>query len=56
MEKGFEEACPQIGTVLYVVPTHICPTSALYPSVLVAQEGKITDSWTVTARNRKITF
>lgn len=47
---------PDIGTCLYVIPTHICPTSALYPDILVAQKGKLKDRWKVTARNRKITF
>lgn len=46
---------PPIGTVLYAVPVHICPTTALYPEVLVVSEGKIYDWWKVTARNRKIT-
>ncbi|QTQ11276.1 D-TA family PLP-dependent enzyme [Treponema parvum] len=54
MKKGHENEVPPIGTVLYVIPTHICPTSALYPSVLVSENGKITESWDVTARNRKI--
>jgi len=48
--------CPKIGDVLYVIPTHICPTSALYPEVLVSQNGKTIDVWQVTARNRKITI
>lgn len=56
MEEGFEEQRPPIGTVLYVIPTHICPTSALYPEALIAQDGRITDRWKVTARNRKITW
>jgi D-serine deaminase-like pyridoxal phosphate-dependent protein len=47
---------PAIGTVLYIIPTHICPTSALYPEILVAKDGQITETWPVTARNRKICF
>ncbi len=47
---------PPIGTCLYVIPTHICPTSALYPEILVVKDGKLADKWSVTARNRKITF
>ena len=47
---------PPIGTVLYILPTHICPTSALYPGVLVVKNGKQTDYWEVGARNRKITI
>ncbi len=46
---------PVVGDVLYVIPTHICPTSALYPAVLVAKDGAIAGSWDVAARNRKLT-
>ena len=47
---------PPIGSECYVIPTHVCPTSALYPEILVAQGGKITERWQVKARNRKISF
>ncbi|MBO4889035.1 MAG: D-TA family PLP-dependent enzyme [Firmicutes bacterium] len=47
---------PSIGTVLYIIPTHICPTSALYPEILVAEQGQITKTWPVTARNRKLCY
>lgn len=50
-----EEERPPIGAVLYVIPTHICPTSALYPSILVAENGLLVDEWEVTARNRRLT-
>ncbi|MGD9567958.1 MAG: D-TA family PLP-dependent enzyme [Sedimentibacter sp.] len=56
MNEGYEDCRPEIGTVLYVIPTHICPTSALYSEVLVSQDKKIIDVWQVTARNRKITI
>lgn len=51
-----ESRIPPIGTCLYVIPTHICPTSALYPEVLVARDGQTIGTWKVTARNRKITY
>lgn len=51
-----ETRIPPIGTCLYVIPTHICPTTALYPEILVAKGGRIADHWEVTARNRKITY
>jgi len=47
---------PPIGSVQYVIPTHVCPTSALYPELLLAQGGKIIDQWQVSARNRKINY
>ncbi|MCL2502055.1 MAG: D-TA family PLP-dependent enzyme [Bacteroidales bacterium] len=43
-----------IGQVLYGVPGHICPTVALYEKAFVIEQGKMTDSWNVMARNRCI--
>lgn len=45
---------PAIGQTLYVIPTHICPTVALYDRALVAKDGKITAAWLITARNRRL--
>ena len=56
MPVGAEDRRPAIGTELYAAPWHICPTSALYPEILVAQGGEIVDRWPVTARNRMITL
>lgn len=56
MNEGFESKIPDIGTLLYVIPTHICPTSALYSEVLVSEDNMIVDTWEVTARNRKLTI
>lgn len=47
---------PPVGTIMYAIPTHICPTTALYAEVPVVQDNKLTDWWQVTARNRKITI
>ena len=47
---------PPLGTVLYVLPTHVCPTSALYPAAVAVKERKISGLWEVTARNRKLTI
>lgn len=44
--------CPAIGDVLYVVPTHVCPTSALYKEAVVVEGGEVTGTWRVTARDR----
>lgn len=54
--KWTQGEIPLIGACLYVIPTHICPTSALYPAVWVAENGEIVDQWEITARNRKINF
>ena len=47
---------PPIGTVLYAIPTHVCPTSALYPQAAAVEDGHLIAWWDVTARNRRITF
>ena len=44
-----------VGTVLYGLPRHVCPTVALQSDVLVVRQGRVTESWPVTARARKIT-
>lgn len=54
MSEG--EALPPIGTGLYVIPRHICPTSPLYPSILIAEGGEIVDEWEVTVRNRTLRY
>jgi D-serine deaminase-like pyridoxal phosphate-dependent protein len=43
------------GDVLYGIPWHICPTVPRYPSALVVRDGKVTEEWAITARDRKIT-
>ncbi|SFT14691.1 D-TA family PLP-dependent enzyme [Sphingobacterium wenxiniae] len=45
-----------IGTVLYAVPRHICPTVALYDRVSVIEEQVSVDTWNVIARNRMLNF
>lgn len=47
---------PAVGELLYCIPTHICPTSALYPTVPVVSGGRLAEWWEVTARNRKLTI
>lgn len=43
---------PQIGDILYVIPTHICPTTAMYDAAYICENGKLTDIWKVAARER----
>lgn len=46
-----------VGDVMYAIPTHVCPTSALYEDILVADgKGNITGSWKVRSRSRKIKY
>lgn len=46
----------ELGDLFYAVPMHICPTVAKYPTVYVVENGKISGSWKVAARDRKINF
>lgn len=45
-----------IGDVAYVIPGHVCPTSALYKEALIALDGEIVDTWPIEARDRRLTF
>jgi D-serine deaminase-like pyridoxal phosphate-dependent protein len=47
---------PPIGSDCYVIPAHVCPTSALYPMIIVARDGEITGEWQVSARDRRINY
>ena len=44
----------QPGDELIAIPTHICPTSALHREILVVTHGRLTDRWTVVARDRRL--
>ena len=46
----------QIGDVLYGIPMHICPTTALHQELVVIEQGEIVTNWKVYARDRKITI
>jgi len=45
---------PAIGDILYVIPMHICTTTALYDSVWVVEKNQGTGRWTVSARGRDV--
>jgi D-serine deaminase-like pyridoxal phosphate-dependent protein len=40
------------GDVAYAVPTHICPTCALHRQALVVENGRVTETWDIVARDR----
>jgi len=42
----------QVGSVLYGIPRHICPTVALHSDVWVVEDGIATGRWPVVARTR----
>jgi D-threonine aldolase len=41
-----------VGDVVYALPAHVCPTVALHSHLQVIENGELTDSWAVTARDR----
>lgn len=52
MRPGHEHERPAIGSVLYVIPTHICPTTCLYDAVYVVSDNRLSNLWAVEARDR----
>ncbi|WP_308588636.1 D-TA family PLP-dependent enzyme [uncultured Oscillibacter sp.] len=56
MAPGHEAEIPPVGSELFVMPAHICPSTALYPFVPVVEKGEITERWDIAARNRKLTY
>lgn len=41
----------KIGQACYALPMHICPTVAKYPEMLTIEDGKLSGSWKVHARD-----
>jgi D-serine deaminase-like pyridoxal phosphate-dependent protein len=44
-----------VGSVLYGVPWHVCPTVALHDQAVVVRGGRADGHWRVTARGRTLT-
>jgi D-serine deaminase-like pyridoxal phosphate-dependent protein len=44
------------GDVVYAVPTHVCPTSAMHKQALVVEDGRVTGHWDILARDRVLTI
>jgi D-serine deaminase-like pyridoxal phosphate-dependent protein len=45
-----------VGTVVYAVPRHVCPTVALHEEAVVVRDGRAVDRWHVAARTRRISI
>jgi D-threonine aldolase len=43
-----------VGTALYAVPWHICPTVALHDRVHVVRNSRVVEEWPVVARARRL--
>jgi len=56
MAEGYEDQCPKIGDELFVFPTHVCPSCALYPNAPVVSGGEIVETWETTARLRTLQY
>ena len=44
------------GDVVYAVPTHVCPTSALHRQAYVVENQRVTDIWDIVGRNRVLSI
>jgi D-threonine aldolase len=45
-----------VGSVLYGVPWHVCPTVALHDEAVVIRDGRVAGHWPVTARTRRLSI
>jgi D-serine deaminase-like pyridoxal phosphate-dependent protein len=45
----------RVGDVLYGIPFHVCPTTALHREVVVVENHQAVDRWAVVARDRRLT-
>lgn len=44
------------GDVVYAIPTHICPTSAMHQKAYVVENQQVQEEWEIAARNRCLTI
>jgi len=43
------------GDEVYAVPTHVCPTVAMHQRAHVVEDGRVTQTWDIAARDRMLT-
>jgi D-serine deaminase-like pyridoxal phosphate-dependent protein len=51
-----DASCYQPGDELLAIPRHVCPTSALHKEAFVISHGQVSECWSVTARDRRLTI
>ena len=51
-----DSSCCSVGSVLYGIPVHICPTVALYDQMFVIHQHQYTENWEITARRRYLNY
>jgi D-serine deaminase-like pyridoxal phosphate-dependent protein len=44
------------GDEVYAVPTHVCPTCAMHQRAYVVEDGRVTATWDIAARDRVLTI
>jgi D-threonine aldolase len=44
------------GSVIYAIPTHICPTVAMHKQAYVVEQGRVTEMWDIVGRDRVLTI
>jgi len=44
------------GDAVLAVPTHVCPTCALHQQAYVVEDGRVTGTWAIAARDRVLTI
>jgi D-serine deaminase-like pyridoxal phosphate-dependent protein len=44
-----------VGDVCYGLPWHVCPTVALHSEAFVVNGGRVTERWSIRARDRRLT-
>jgi D-serine deaminase-like pyridoxal phosphate-dependent protein len=53
IEVPAEEALPEVGALLYLVPKHVCPTVNLFDEGLAIGGGEIQGIWRIDARGHE---
>jgi len=54
--ETIEAARFPVGTALYGIPWHICPTVALHEEAVVVRNGTAQERWKISARARRLTI
>jgi D-serine deaminase-like pyridoxal phosphate-dependent protein len=44
------------GDEIFAIPTHVCPTVALHRSAYVVENGEVTGTWDIAARDRVLSL
>jgi len=46
----------EIGQALHGIPRHVCPTVSMYGEAILIEQASATQTWPITARNRRISI